>query len=44
MHLLCNEDDSLVANVSDAYVRKPKAEPLYYLKWIHWLQSCDNIW
>lgn len=37
MHLLCNEDDSLAANVLNAYVRKPKAELLYYLKWIHWL-------
>lgn len=35
MPLLCNEDDSLVANVFDAYVRKPQAELLYYLKWIH---------
>lgn len=32
MPLLCNEDDSLVANVRNAYVRKPKAELLYYLK------------
>lgn len=30
MPLLCNEDDSLVANVFDAYVRKPQAELLYF--------------
>lgn len=32
MPLLCNEDDSLVANVFDDCVHKPKAELLYYLK------------